>query len=125
MDIVDKKYQDTVIGVLAAMPTMEVRALFEKYIPLGTIYLTSVRNSRNPQHRLGVRLIFGCNELSFLLFLCYYLPYPVRQSFKRPDAIGFQLCLFEVDFFLFAIIPDTIISVTDNEIDIIPDVAVS
>ena len=33
MDIVDKKYQDTVIGVLAAMPTMEVRALFEKYIP--------------------------------------------------------------------------------------------
>lgn len=33
MDIVDKKYQDTVIGVLAAMPTMEVRSLFENYIP--------------------------------------------------------------------------------------------
>ena len=33
MDIVDKKYQDTVIGVLATMPTMEVRALFDKYSP--------------------------------------------------------------------------------------------
>ena len=33
MDIVDKKYQDTVIGVLSAMSTMEVRALFKKYIP--------------------------------------------------------------------------------------------
>ncbi len=37
MGIVDKKYQDTVIGVLAAMPTMEVRALFEKYIPFNEL----------------------------------------------------------------------------------------
>ena len=37
MGIINKKYQDMVIGVLSELPLGEVRALFEKYIPFNEL----------------------------------------------------------------------------------------